>query len=128
MIRGGIIDAIVIDLVTTRCYKKSSTRRQTMTNSMPTFAIFDDRSFLGFVRQLVEGVLAALVAQADLAGFEFGAALVAFGDFIKEKTAVWEIVQSITEANKLAQVGEDFTSKLMEDTALNTIQIAELLV
>lgn len=49
-------------------------------------------------------------------------ALVAFGDFIKEKTADWEIVQSITEANKLAQVGEDFTSKLMEDTALNTIQ------
>lgn len=49
-------------------------------------------------------------------------ALVNFGQVIEEKRADWEIVLSMNEANKLAQAGEDFTSKLMQDTALNTIQ------
>jgi hypothetical protein len=49
-------------------------------------------------------------------------ALVDFGHVIEEKRADWEIVQSMNEANKLQKAGEDFTSKLMADTALNTVQ------
>ena len=48
--------------------------------------------------------------------------LVAFGKVIDEKRADWEIALSMAEANKLANVGEDFTAKLLQDTALNTIQ------
>lgn len=48
--------------------------------------------------------------------------LVEFGKIIEEKRADWEIALSMAEANKLANVGEDFTSKLMQDTALTTIQ------
>lgn len=49
-------------------------------------------------------------------------ALVDFGRLIEEKSADWEIVLSMNEANKLQQAGEDFTSKLMADTALTTVQ------
>lgn len=49
-------------------------------------------------------------------------ALVSYGKLIDEKRADWEIVQSMNEESKLRQVGEDFVSKLMEDTALNTVQ------
>jgi len=49
-------------------------------------------------------------------------ALVEFGRVIEEKSADWEIVQSMNEANKLQQAGQDFTSKLMADTALSTVQ------
>ena len=49
-------------------------------------------------------------------------ALVNFGRVIEEKSADWEIVQSMNEANKLEQAGQEFTSKLMTDTALNTVQ------
>jgi len=48
--------------------------------------------------------------------------LVAFGEYIEEKTADWEIACSMAEASKLAKVGEDFVSKLMQDTAFTTIQ------
>jgi len=48
--------------------------------------------------------------------------LVNYGKLIEEKRADWEIAQSVAEGNKLANVGEDFLSQLMEDTALNTIQ------
>jgi len=48
--------------------------------------------------------------------------LVDFGNIIEEKRSDWEIALSMAEANKLANVGEDFTSKLMQDTALTTIQ------
>jgi hypothetical protein len=48
--------------------------------------------------------------------------LVAFGNCIEEKRADWEIAQSMAEANKLANVGEDFLSKLATDTALTSIQ------
>ncbi len=47
--------------------------------------------------------------------------LVAFGQLIDEKRSDWEIALSMAEANKLANVGEDFTAKLMQDTALTTI-------
>jgi hypothetical protein len=49
-------------------------------------------------------------------------ALVEFGRQIEEKSADWEIVLSMNEANKLQQAGQDFTSKLMADTALSTVQ------
>ena len=48
--------------------------------------------------------------------------LVGFGEYIEEKTADWEIACSMAEASKLAKIGEDFVSKLMQDTAFNTIQ------
>lgn len=48
--------------------------------------------------------------------------LVAFGELIEEKRSDWKIAQTMAEASKLANVGEDFQSKLLQDTALNTIQ------
>jgi len=48
--------------------------------------------------------------------------LVAFAVLIDEKRSDWKIAQTMAEANKLANVGEDFQSKLLKDTALNTVQ------
>lgn len=48
--------------------------------------------------------------------------LAAFAELIEEKRSDWKIAQSMAKADKLAQVGEDFTTKLMSDTALTTIQ------
>lgn len=48
--------------------------------------------------------------------------LVAFGELLEEKRSDWKVAQSAAKAMKLANVGEDFTSKLMSDTALSTIQ------
>ena len=48
--------------------------------------------------------------------------LVKFADLIDEKRSDWKIAQSAARASKLANVGEDFQSKLMADTALTTIQ------
>jgi hypothetical protein len=45
-----------------------------------------------------------------------------FGEVIEEKRSDWKIAQTMAEANKLANVGEDFQSKLLKDTALTTIQ------
>lgn len=45
-----------------------------------------------------------------------------FAEVIEEKRSDWQIAQSMAQANKLANVGEDFESKLMQDTALATIQ------
>ena len=50
------------------------------------------------------------------------AGLAAFSELIEEKRSDWKIAQTMAEASKLANVGEDFTSKLLQDTALNTIQ------
>lgn len=48
--------------------------------------------------------------------------LLAFSNLIEEKRSDWKIAQTMAEASKLANVGEDFQSKLLKDTALNTIQ------
>ena len=48
--------------------------------------------------------------------------LAAYGELIDEKRSDWKIAQTMAEASKLANVGEDFTSKLLQDTALITIQ------
>ena len=48
--------------------------------------------------------------------------LLAFGELIDEKRSDWKIAQTMAEASKLANVGEDFQSKLLKDTALNTVQ------
>jgi hypothetical protein len=48
--------------------------------------------------------------------------LVTFGELIEEKRSDWKIAQTMAAASELANVGEDFTSKLLQDTALNTIQ------
>jgi hypothetical protein len=45
-----------------------------------------------------------------------------FKEVIEEKRSDWKVAQSAAKAMKLANVGEDFQSKLMEDTALTTIQ------
>jgi hypothetical protein len=45
-----------------------------------------------------------------------------FAEVIDEKRSDWKIAQTMAEANKLANVGEDFTSQLLKDTALNTVQ------
>lgn len=48
--------------------------------------------------------------------------LATFSDLIEEKRSDWKIAQSMAKADKLANVGEDFTTKLMQDTALTTVQ------
>lgn len=48
--------------------------------------------------------------------------LVNFGELIEEKAADWDIACSMAEASKLAKLGEDFVSKLMQDTSFTTIQ------
>jgi len=48
--------------------------------------------------------------------------LLAFSELIEEKRSDWKIAQTMAEASKLANVGEDFQSKLLKDTALVTIQ------
>ncbi len=45
-----------------------------------------------------------------------------FANVIEEKRSDWEIAKTMAEASKLANAGEEFQSKLMQDTALNTIQ------
>ncbi len=52
-------------------------------------------------------------AQANLAHFS---------EVIDEKRSDWKIAQTMAEASKLANVGEDFQSKLLKDTALSTVQ------
>jgi hypothetical protein len=53
---------------------------------------------------------------------EAQASLAAFGDLLDEKRSDWKIAQTMAEASKLANVGEDFQSKLLKDTALTTVQ------
>lgn len=48
--------------------------------------------------------------------------LKAFSELIDEKRSDWKVAQAAAKAMKLANVGEDFNSKLMADTALTTIQ------
>ena len=48
--------------------------------------------------------------------------LVQFAELIEEKRSDWKIALTMAEASKLANVGEDFQSKLLQDTALTTIQ------
>jgi len=48
--------------------------------------------------------------------------LKAFSELIDEKRSDWKVAQSAAKAMKLANVGEDFQSKLMADTALSTVQ------
>jgi hypothetical protein len=48
--------------------------------------------------------------------------LVSYAELIEEKRSDWKIALTMAEASKLANVGEDFQSKLLQDTALTTIQ------
>ena len=48
--------------------------------------------------------------------------LAEFAEKIDEKRADWKIAQTMAQANKLANVGQDFQSKLLQDTALTTVQ------
>jgi hypothetical protein len=66
-----------------------------------------------------------LKALVELRGKKYKQAqvnLAAFGELIEEKRSDWKIAQTMAAASELANVGEDFTSKLLQDTALNTIQ------
>jgi hypothetical protein len=45
-----------------------------------------------------------------------------FSELIDEKRSDWKIAQTMAAANKLADVGQDFQSNLMKDTALTTVQ------
>lgn len=49
-------------------------------------------------------------------------ALAQFNDQIAEKRSDWKIAQTMLKAGQLANVGQDFQSKLMQDTALTTVQ------
>jgi hypothetical protein len=45
-----------------------------------------------------------------------------FGELIEEKRSDWKIAKSMAKARQIAKVGEDFQSKLMQDTAITSIQ------
>lgn len=47
--------------------------------------------------------------------------LVEYSQFVDEKRAEWRIVLSMAEADKLDNAGEDFITKMMQDTAVTTI-------
>lgn len=47
--------------------------------------------------------------------------LAKFSELIDEKRSDWEIAKTMAEASELAKVGEDFQSKLLQDTAVNTV-------
>jgi hypothetical protein len=66
-----------------------------------------------------------LKALVELRGKKYKQAkvnLAQFSDVIEEKRSDWQIAKTMAQANKLANVGEDFESKLMQDTALSTVQ------
>ena len=68
---------------------------------------------------------AKLMALAKDRGEKFQVAkqkLAAFGQQIEEKRSDWEIAKAMEKVSNLAQAGEDFQSKLMQDTALLTVQ------
>lgn len=48
--------------------------------------------------------------------------LLTFSELIDEKRSDWKIAQTMAKASQLANVGEDFQSKLLKDTALSTVQ------
>lgn len=48
--------------------------------------------------------------------------LAAFAVLIEEKRSDWKIFQMTNKASKLANVGEDFQNKLLQDTAVSAIQ------
>ncbi len=48
--------------------------------------------------------------------------LKAFAEIIEEKRSDWKVALAAAKANKLANVGEDFMSKLMSDTAVDSVQ------
>lgn len=48
--------------------------------------------------------------------------LKSFAEIIEEKRSDWKVALAAAKANKLANVGEDFMSKLMADTAIDTVQ------
>lgn len=45
-----------------------------------------------------------------------------FAELIEEKRSDWKVAQAAAKAMKLANVGQDFQDKLMQDTALSSIQ------
>lgn len=48
--------------------------------------------------------------------------LKAFSEIIDEKRSDWKVALAAAKASKLANVGEDFMSKLMADTAIDSVQ------
>lgn len=48
--------------------------------------------------------------------------LAQYSELIEEKRSDWEIAKTMAQASELANVGEEFQAKLLQDTALNTIQ------
>jgi hypothetical protein len=50
------------------------------------------------------------------------ASLVSFGELLDEKRSDWKVACLLAKANQLAAVGEEFQTKLLQDTALSTIQ------
>lgn len=67
-------------------------------------------------------MLALLQLRSDLYKKAKGE-LAKFSDFVDEQRSDWKVAQSMAEANKLANVAEDFQSKLMQNTAIETIQM-----
>lgn len=66
-----------------------------------------------------------LRALVELRGAKFKEAkqrLAEFHDMIEEKRSDWKIAQTFAKAAKLANAGEDFQTKLMQDTAVSAIQ------
>lgn len=48
--------------------------------------------------------------------------LLKFADVIEQKRSEWKVAQAAAKMSKAAGVGEDFVSKLMQDTAIDSVQ------
>lgn len=83
-----------------------------------------DNQFPGKPSQYLEKYqkLKALIEMRGAKYKQAKANLDQFSTVIDEKRSDWKIAQAMAQANKLANVGEDFETKLMQDTALSTVQ------
>ncbi len=83
-----------------------------------------DEQFPGKPSQYIE-MYNNLKALIEMRGRKYKLAvkqLAMFSDKIEEKRSEWKIAQAMAQAKKLANVGEDFETKLMQDTALSTVR------
>jgi len=83
-----------------------------------------DRQYPGHPSQFTDKYL-QLRQLVDLRGHKYQdaqKALKAFSEMLDEKRTDWRISQTLNKAAKLADVGKDFQTKLMADTALTAIQ------
>jgi hypothetical protein len=122
-----------IEMLETQYGQKQDALLQTRDNIKKSYAVLQtlysqiqehDEKYPGKPSQYLEKYQ-KLKALVELQGKKYKQAqvnLANFAEVIEEKRSDWNIAKTMAEASKLANVGEDFQSKLLQDTALITIQ------